>query len=127
MPSVSYSIDNDLPFIVKTDLKKGTQNISVKQDNSESWTTVTKSNNNTVSSTYMFCIFGAYRNSQYENLAPSGTRLYYCKIYDDETYTNLIFDGIPCLYNGEYGLWDLVSDSFKGNSGSGTFSGPSNS
>ena len=127
MPSVSYSIDNDKPFIVKTDIKKGSQHISVKQDNSESWTTVTKSNNNTVSSTYGLVILGAYRNSQYETLAPSGTRLYYCKIYNDEKYTELIFDGVPCLYNGEYGLWDKVSDSFKGNSGSGTFSGPSNS
>lgn len=127
MPSVSYSIDNGLPFIVKTDIKKGTQHISVKQDNSESWTTVTKSNNNTVSSTYLFCIFGAYRNSQYEDLAPNGTRLYYCKIYSDETYGGLVFDGVPAYYNGQYGLWDKVSGTFKANSGSGTISGPSNS
>lgn len=125
MPSVSYSIDNDLPFIVKTDIKKGTQHISVKQENSESWTTATKSNNNTVSSTYLFCIFGAYRNSHYEDLAPNGTRLYYCKIYSDNTYGGLVFDGVPAYYNGQYGLWDKVSGTFKANSGSGTISGPS--
>lgn len=127
MPSVAYSIDNDLPFIIKTDIKKGTQHISVKQEDSDSWTTVSKSNNNSVSSTYGLVIFAAYMDGQYSTLAPAGTRLYYCKIYNDETYTTLIFDGVPCLYNGEYGLWDKVSDSFKGNSGSGTFSGPSNS
>lgn len=128
MPSVSYSIDNDLPFIVKTDIKKGTQHISVKQENSESWTTVSKANNNSVSSTYVFAILAAYRNSQYEDKAPAGTRLYYCKIYGDAAYTNLVFDGVPCLYNGEYGLWDKVSDTFKGNANStGAFSGPSNS
>lgn len=126
MPSVSYSIDNDLPFIIKTDIKKGSQHISVKQEDSDSWTTVTKSNNNSVSSDYNLRIFSAYRNGQDENIAPAGTRLYYCKIYDDATYTNLIFDGVPCIYNGEYGLWDKTRDRFFGNSGSGTFSGPSN-
>lgn len=127
MPSVSYSIDNDKPFIVKTDSKKGSHNISVKQENSESWTTATKSNNNTVSSTYLFCLLGAYRNGGYEDLAPNGTRLYYCKIYSDNTYGGLVFDGVPAYYNGQYGLWDKVSGTFKANSGSGTFSGPSNS
>lgn len=127
MPSISYSLENDKPFLIKTDIKKGEQHISVKQDNSDSWTTVTKSNNNTVSSTYQFCIFGAYRNSQYEDLAPNGIKLYYCKIYSDNTYGGLVFDGVPCYYNGQYGLWDKVSGTFKANSGSGTISGPSNS
>jgi hypothetical protein len=130
MPSVEYSIDNTKPFIVKSSLKKGAQSISVKQENSDSWTTVSKTDNNTVSSTYGLAIFGYYSNAQstYGAFPPSGSRLYYCKIYDDETYTNLVFDGVPCLYNGEYGLWDKVSDSFKGSADSGhPFSGPSNS
>lgn len=128
MPSIAYSLDNDKPFIIKNDIKKGSQHVSVKQENSDSWTTVAKANNNNVSSSYQFAILAAYRNSQYEDKAPSGTRLYYCKIYSDETYTNLVFDGVPCLYNGEYGLWDKVSDTFKGNANStGAFSGPSNS
>lgn len=123
--SVAYSIDNNKPFIVKTDLKKGSQHISVKQENSDEWTTTTKTSTNRVSSTYALVIFGAYRNSRYEDLAPSGTRLYYCKIYSDETYTTLVFDGVPCLYNGAYGLWDKVSDSFFGNkASSGAFTGP---
>ena len=113
--------------VIKNDIKKGTQHVNIKQENSDSWTTVTKSNNNTVSSTYQFCILGAYRNGGYEDFAPDGTRLYYCKIYSDNTYGGLVFDGVPCYYNGQYGLWDKVSGTFKANSGSGTFSGPSNS
>ena len=127
MPSIAYSLDNDKPFLIKNDIMKGSQHISVKQENSESWTTATKSNNNTVSSNYLFCILGAYRNGGYEDLAPNGTRLYYCKIYSDNTYGGLVFDGVPCYYNGQYGLWDKVSGTFKANSGSGTISGPSNS
>ena len=127
MPSVEYSIDNNRPFIVKTDIKKGEQHISIKQENSDSWTTVSKSNTNNVSSTYNLRIFSAYRNGQEEAFAPAGTRLYYCKIWEDETYTTLLRDFVPCLYQGEYGLWDKVSNTFFGNAGSGTFSGPSNS
>ena len=126
MPSVQYSIDNNLPFIIKTDIKKGTQHISVKQENSDSWTTVTKSNNNTVSSTTNLRLFSALYAGTNGNFAPSGTRLYYCKVYDDDSYTHLIFDGVPCLYNGAYGLWDNVANIFKGNYESGTLSGPSN-
>ena len=127
MPSVEYSVDNFLPFIIKNDIKKGSQHISVKQNNSSEWTTVSKSNNNNVSSTYELRIFALYRNSQNETFAPSGTRLYYCKIYSDENYTALAFDGIPCFYEGEYGLWDKVTNSFFGNDNSvGSFSGPSN-
>lgn len=128
IPSIEYSIDNQTPFIVKTDIKKGTQHISVKQENSDSWTTVSKSDNNTVNSTYQLVIFNTYQGGSYSLPAPSGTRLYYCKIYSDNTYGGLVFDGVPCYYNGVYGLWDKVSGTFKGNAAaSGAFSGPSNS
>ena len=128
MPVIDYSIDNDKPFIVKTDMKKGAQNVFVKQENSDSWITASKTNNNNVNTTnYNLRIFCAYRNNTNELFAPAGSRLYYCRIWSDETYTTLVRDFVPCLYEGEYGLWDNVSNSFFGNAGSGTFSGPSNS
>ena len=128
IPSIEYSVDNQTPFIVKTDIMKGSQHISVKQENSESWTTVSKTDNNTVSSTYQFAILNGYYNNSYSIPAPSGTRLYYCKIYSDNTYGGLVFDGVACYCNGEYGLWDKVSGTFKGSAASGhSFSGPSNS
>ena len=45
-------------------------------------------------------------------------RLYSCQIYDNGT---LVRDYIPYRYNGEVGLWDGVSNTFYGNSGSGVF------
>ena len=123
-PSISWSITNQKPFIVKTNIRKGAQTISVKQEDSDSWTSLSKSQNGAVSSTYELIIFNGYQNNSYSIPAPSGTRLYYCKIYSDDTYTNLVFDGVPCIYNGEYGLWDRVTDSFFGNAaGTGAFTG----
>lgn len=48
----------------------------------------------------------------------SSYRLYSCKIYDNNV---LVRDYIPFRYNGEVGLWDRVSNTFYGNSGSGVF------
>ena len=126
IPSIEYSVDNQLPFIVKTSIKKGAQSISIKQANSDSWTTVNKTGNYTVSSTYQLTILNAYQGGSYSLPAPSGTRIYYCKIYSDATFTTLLFDGVPCYYQGAFGLWDRVSNTFKGSSNpNGTFSGPS--
>lgn len=46
--------------------------------------------------------------------------LYSMKIYDGDT---LIRDYIPHYYNGEFGLYDLVTKRFYKNLGGGTFSG----
>lgn len=48
----------------------------------------------------------------------SKMRLYSCKIYDNGV---LVRDYIPFRYNNEVGLWDRVSNTFYGNSGSGVF------
>lgn len=123
-PSADYSVSNNKPFIVRTTLKKGAQAICVKQDNSSSWSVYRGTQNGTVTSTYNLILFNGYHAGSLTIPAPSGTRLYYCKIYSDELFTQLVFDGVPALYNGEYGLWDKVSNSFKGNSNSsGAFSG----
>lgn len=125
MPSIEYSIDNNKPFVVKTNLAKGSQKISVKQEDSDSWVSASKSSTATISSTYGLVIFNGYQNSSYSLPAPEGSRLYYCKIYSDSNYTTLIRDYVPCFYNGEYGLWDKVNDVFYGNAaGSGAFTGP---
>ena len=47
-----------------------------------------------------------------------------CKIYeykDIDENNNLIRHLIPCQYNGQYGMWDLVEDKFYGNKGTGAF------
>ena len=51
----------------------------------------------------------------------SKTRIYSCKIYDNGT---LIRDFVPCLSDADgVGLFDLVSNQFYGNAGSGSFTG----
>lgn len=46
-------------------------------------------------------------------------KLYSCQIYDNGT---LVRDFVPCINpNGEVGLYDLVTASFFGNAGTGTF------
>ena len=74
----------------------------------------------------MYLFAGNNANTSVVDKCSQASRLYYCKIYSDDSYTTLVFDGVPCYYNGEYGLWDRVSDSFKGNiNSSGAFTGPS--
>ena len=46
-------------------------------------------------------------------------KIFYCQIYDNGT---LVRDYVPCInQSGQIGLYDLVTFSFYGNSGSGTF------
>ena len=127
-PSVADSVANGTPFVIRTSFKKSAQSIGVKQEGESSYTAVTKIYSSTVSSTLKMFLLALNNNGTAASVAESGTRLYYCKIYSDATYSTLVFDGVPCYYNGEYGIWDKVTDSFFGNvAGSGAFSGPSNS
>ena len=48
-------------------------------------------------------------------------KLYFCRIYDNGT---LVRDFVPCINaSGEVGLYDLVTQAFYGNDGTGTFTG----
>ena len=128
-PSVSDSITNQTPFVMKMAYTKDSQTIEVKQEGESSYTSFSKSESTQVDTKQTMYLFAAHKPSDGSAIqkAPSGSRMYYCKIYSDVAYTNLIFDGVPCLYNNEYGLWDKVSNSFFGNAASsGAFSGPSN-
>lgn len=52
----------------------------------------------------------------------SNIKLYNLKFYETANYNNLIANYIPCINsNNEIGLYDLVSETFYGNSGTGTF------
>lgn len=121
-PSVSDSITNQTPFIARTRLKTGNQWIGVKQDGEESWTSLSKTQGNAPISPANMYLFRTNYTTPWQ--CPSGSRVYYCRIYGDYDLTTLVFDGIPCIYNGEYGLWDKVTNTFFGNAaGSGAFSG----
>lgn len=122
-PNVSTSITNQTPFVVRTQLKAGNQWIGVKQEGDVDWTSLSKTQGTASTGTENLYLF----RDNYSSAplpCPSGSRVYYCKIYSDYNFTTLVFDGVPCIYNGEYGLWDKVSNTFFGNAaGSGAFTG----
>ena len=129
-PSVGDSINNGTPFEVQVSLKRYAQSLGVKQAGESSFTSYSKSQSSNTNSDYNMYLFAGNNPSDGTPIrnCVSGTRVYECKIYSDESYQTLVFNGVPCYYNGEYGLWDKVSDSFFGNAAnSGTFIGPSNS
>lgn len=124
-PSVTNSVLNGTPFVAKGSFKSGAQSVSVKEQGGSDFTSMSTSYTRTISSTLKMFLLALNDNGAVSQTANDGTRLYYCKIYSDANYSTIVFDGIPCYYNGTYGLWDLVTDSFFGNAaGSGAFTGP---
>lgn len=127
LPSLQNSITNGIPFIARVAMSGSSQSVSVKFDGESSYTTVTKADRNVIRSTRTMFLFGANTGSTPRHAA-QGTRVYYCKIYSNNNFTTLVRDLVPCIYQGQYGMWDNVSNAFFGNSASsGAFSGPSNS
>lgn len=122
--SVAWSIENEKPFIVRTDLARRSQHQRLLEEKDSTYTVVSKTQSTNISSTYKVLLFAGYLSGSVGYNCSQGTRVYYCKIYSDTSYTNLVFDGIPVLYNGEYGLWDKITNSFFGNAASsGAFTG----
>ena len=127
-PSIENSINNVTPFVAKVAFRRSSQVLQVKQEGESSFTSFSKTNSNTISTGNPMYLFANYSESLQgaNEKCNSGSRIYYCKIYSDNTYTTLVRDFAPCVYQGEYGMWDNVSDTFFGNAaGSGAFTGPS--
>lgn len=125
----SASANNKTMMLVRSSISTATKILGVKQSGESSYTT--KSYNVSGSLTSNTYSIGIFANNNYGSfsVAAAGTRIEHVKIWDNLGYDgNLLFDGYACLYNGEYGLWDNVTNSFFGNAAeSGAFSGPSNS
>ena len=78
----------------------------------------------TISTTYSIYLFAVHRATNVtENNALK--RIYYCKLYNNGT---LVRDMIPCyrVSDSVIGMYDLVSNTFFTNAGSGTFTKGSN-
>ena len=116
------SLDN--PICVSTCLRSGTCNMGYKVEGGTSYTSATKSITRAVVTSLPLYIFATNLGGSVAGRATSGTRIYYIKICCGSSFPMVAFDGIPVLYNGEYGLWDRVTNSFFGNAaGSGSFTG----
>ena len=121
-----YLLTAGSPFEAKVAMKKSSQVAQLKREGDTSFSSYSKTQSATLTTNKSMYLFAANNaDTTTFGLCPSGSRLYFCKIYSDNSFTTLVFDGIPCVYNGDYGIWDKVSDSFFGAvSDSGTFTGP---
>lgn len=118
------SIGAGYHIISTTQMKSGTQKLTVNVK--ETGYSNTTSASNTMSNVSIPSLY-VFRNN-YSTPSPvwSGTIVRSIKIYNDYDMTSLARDFVPCYKEStnEYGLYDLVTDSFFGNaSGSGTLSG----
>jgi len=107
------------PIYVSTFLRNGSCVMGFKAEGGTSYTSVTNNRSRTVTTSLPMYIFASNVNGSPDWKASSGTRLYYMRIFCGSTFPMVAFDGIPVLYNGEYGLWDMVTNKFFGNAASG--------
>lgn len=122
--SIADSFNNQTPVIIQTSLKAGSQRFYAKQAGESSYASMTSSTAGTITTDTNIWLF-RYNYTGTPGNGQSGIKCQWCKIYSDDTFTNLVWDAVPCYYNGEYGMWDNVSNSFFGNAaGSGAFTGP---
>jgi hypothetical protein len=122
---VSDSVDNGTIMVVQTILAAGDQKFYVKQEGESSYTSQSHSVAGTITTDTDIYLF-ALNNHGSASVCSAGTKVNTLLLYSDKTWTNLILDLRSCYYNGEYGMWDMVSDTFFGNAAvSGAFTGPS--
>lgn len=122
---VSQSVNNGTEMTVQAILAASEQKFYVKQDGESSYTSASHSITGTLTTNTDIYLF-ALNNHGTAGVCAAGTKVNTLKFYNDKTWTNLILDLESCYYNGEYGMWDHVSDTFFGNAaGSGAFTGPS--
>lgn len=127
---ITASVTNRTPLLVRASLKRSnTSYIAAKQEGESAYTSKTgpaypPSGATTGLNLFLFANNNGGTQGSFE---PAGTRLYYCKIYSDDSLSTLVFDGVPYRYNHKCGLWDNVSNTFFGNANSsGAFIGGPN-
>ena len=122
---ISASIDNGTIMVAQAILAARDQKLYVKQDGESSYTSKSHTMAGTITTDTDIYLF-AINNHGTTVVCAAGTKVNTLKLYNDKTWTDLILDLESCYYNGEYGMWDHVSDTFFGNAaGSGAFTGPS--
>lgn len=112
------------PLHINTCLRNGNCVMGYKADGGSSFISTTNSRTRAVTTTLPLYIFATNDQGVASAKCPSGTRIYHMKICCGSSFPMVAFDGVPALYNGEYGLWDRVSNTFFGNAAdSGAFTG----
>lgn len=118
-------IDGLTSFYFEVSFKKDTQVFKIKKEGDSSYASINNNSPEEVTTNKSIFLF-VFNNIGTPSTQHSskGTKGHFFQIYSDDTFTNLVFDGVACYYNGEYGLWDNVTNKFFGNAaGSGAFTG----
>lgn len=119
---VSASI-NQTPIEFQTILQRGRCSLRIKQYGDSSFTEFSATLNTQVTTNRNMYLL-AWNNQGTAAVCKAGTRCYPLTVYDSNNFTSPILDVQPCIYNGEYGLWDKISNRFLGNAAnSGAFTG----
>lgn len=129
-PSASWSVTNGKYFTVRCSLKKNSQVISLKEENDTSFRTKSFTDSNNCSTDWNYRLFSvrdAATSSFLTRAAIAGTRVCYCKMYSDTTFTTLLRDFVPYRHNGVVCLYDKVANNYRYNGNpDGTFIGGPN-
>lgn len=116
--SASQACINGWPLIARTSFAAGSQVFNILGY----WGSNKYSQTQSSALSYNKNIYIFKSNYSPDYHVPSGDRIYWLKFYDDANYGNLIFHGVPCKNSSNAaGLYDLVSGSFFGNDGGGSF------
>lgn len=127
MRDISSAINNQTPYIQRSQLKSGSQLISTKLQGEGSFTTVTKVGTGPIATTNRMFIFAANRNGNPVEHAPQGTRIGYVTLWNNYNMGTVLHTFLPWRLNGEVGLMDTLTNTFYGNAaGSGAFIGGPN-
>lgn len=118
---VSQAMANAIPFVVKASLKPSNQTSMVKLDTESTFSTKVWTESRTVNAGYNMFLFAANNNVTAQSYMVDGARIYYCKIYDDDSWTNLVRDFIPVRVGTVGYMYDRVSGQLFGNAGTGNF------
>lgn len=118
---ISQAMADSIPFVVMASLKPGNQKSMVKLDTESTFSTKVWTESRTVNAGYNMFLFAANNNGTAQSYMVNGARIYYCKIYDDDSWTNLVRDFIPVRVGTVGYMYDRVSGQLFGNAGTGAF------
>ena len=110
-----------------TQMRNGSQLLSVRKVGDTPFLTSSHSNSQGISTSPYFRIFATYESGQPYRICSEGTRIYSIELYSDYDMTTKIEEIVPWRQNGEVGMMEIVGNNFIGNyAGIGAFVGGPN-
>lgn len=110
-----------------TQMKSGSQVLSVRKVGDLNFLTWNGTNTQGISTSPTYRIFATYESGSVYRQCQSGTRVNLIELFSDFNMNNKIANFVPWRLNGEVGLMETIGSNFLGNAaGSGAFTGGPN-